>query len=163
MVLYKFLFCTLIISLVSCKSPTLKVVQPKNDTTKILELAIRTAFYHESLPSCDRLKDDYRFKDSILFTTDSLPLESLPISIDTMKFKILPKDQICLMIRADSNMEQVPNYLCIRTFEKNDTGYYLSIQSLSCLSFGGGGGIGMHIIQEGDSFIVKDRTTFSIN
>jgi hypothetical protein len=160
---FKFGICTLLIGLASCISPNTKVIHPTNDTIKVLELAIRTAFYHENLPDIDPLKQQYHFKDSILFTSDSLPLSALPQSIDTINFKILLHNQICSIIKADSILSQLPNYLYIRTFKKTDTGYYISIQSLSCLPFGGGGTIGIYITKEKDAFIVKNKMSSSIN
>jgi hypothetical protein len=122
----------MLICLISCKSPKSEVIQPKNDTTKVLELAIRTAFYHEQLPAISPLKKEFHFKDSILFTTNLLPLSALPLSIDTISFKILSRNQICSLIRADSNISELSNYLYVSAFEKSDTGYYVNIQSLSC-------------------------------
>ena len=147
----------------SCKSPNAKSIQPKSDTTKVLELAIRTAFYHQNLPGMDPLFYPYHFKDSILFSTDSLSLTTLPISLDSINFKILTSKQICTMIKADSSISELPNYLYLRAFEKSDTGYYVSVQSLSCLPYGGGGSIGIYISKDKDSFVVKYKTSSSIN
>lgn len=115
------------------------------------------------MPSIDPLKYSYRFKDSILFTSDTLSLSVLPQNIDSINFKIISHSQICFLIRADSNMERVPNFLTISSFEKSDTGYYVQIASKSCLPFGGGGIMGIYISKEKDSFIVKSKMTSSIN
>jgi hypothetical protein len=159
----KFGLYIMLICLLSCNSPKPEVIQSKNDTAKVLELAIRTAFYHEQLPEISPLKKEFHFNDSILFTTGSLPLTALPSSIDSINFKILSRNQICSIIKADSNISEPPNYLYINTFEKSDTGYYVSIQSLSCLPYGGGGSIGIYISKDKDSFFVKKRMSSSIN
>jgi hypothetical protein len=58
----------LMIILASCKYPKNKIVQPTTDTTKVIELAIRTGFYGY-LPDYTPLKHKYHFGDSILFTS----------------------------------------------------------------------------------------------
>ena len=160
---YHFIFAFILFVLVSCKDSNEKAIQPKSDTTIVIELALRTAFYHQNLPEMDPLFYPSQFKDSMLFTSDSLALVNLPSKIDSVFFKILTQSQICSIIRADSNMTKVPNYLYIRVFEKSDTGYYINIQSRSCLPFGGGGVIGIYIAKEKDSFIVKSKMSSSIN
>ncbi len=163
MTLYKIALCIIIIVFTSCKNSNTKILQPKNDTTKVLELALKTAFYHGNLPSISPLKYPYRFKDSILFTTNSLPLLALPLNIDTLKFKILSKNQILSILIADNNMDKLPNYLSVARFERSDTGYYVQIQSLSSVQYGGGGDIGIYIAKVKDSFIVKSKMINSIN
>ena len=163
MKLYKFGFFLFLIVLACCKSSKPKVIQSKGDTTKVLELAIKTAFYNQNLPGMGPLFYSYHFKDSILFTTDSFSLTILPLSLDSFNFKVLPRKQICTMIKADSNISKLPNYLYLGAFEKSDTGYYVSVQSRSCLPFGGGGSIGLYISKEKDTFIVKYKTSSSIN
>ncbi|HEY1869427.1 MAG TPA: hypothetical protein VGG71_00145 [Chitinophagaceae bacterium] len=160
---YNFIFAFVLIVFISCKSSKEKVTQPKGDTTRVIELAVRTAFFHQNLPKMGPLFYSYHFKDSVLFTSDSLSLSNLPLKIDSVFFKVLPQDQICSMISADTNINKVPNYLCIGAFEKSDTGYYINIQSRSCLPFGGGGAIGIHIVKEKDSLIVKSEMSSSIN
>jgi hypothetical protein len=147
----------------SCTNDSEKILIPKNDTTEVLNLALRTAFYHESLPGIELLTRSNRFKDSILFTSDSLPLSILPINVDALKFKTLERIQICSIIRSDSGKQELPNFLFVGAFEKRNAEYYVSIQSLSCFAFGGGGVIGIIIVKEKDSFIVKDKMSSSIN
>lgn len=150
-------------AIASCTNNSKKIPFAKNDTTEVLNLALRTAFYHENLPGISPLKRNYLFKDSILFTSDSIPLSALPSNIDTLNFKILDHNQICLSIRSDSGKQERSNYLFIRAFEKRNEEYYVSIQSLSCFPYGGGGSIGIHIIKEKSSFFVKDKMSSSIN
>ena len=148
---------------VSCKSSkTNLITNNKSDTTSVLELAIRAAFYHQNLPSIDPLKKRYHFGDSILFTSDALPLSILPKTIDSIKFKILTRNEIFLLIQTESDLHKIPNYLNIGAFEKSDTGYYVSVASLS-LGFGGGGQIGIYIAKQNDSFLVKRKMSSSIN
>ena len=151
-----------LIGLLSCNSPKAKVILVDSDTAKVLKLAIRTAFYHDNLPDISALKRKYRFNDSILFTTESLPLSILPGSVDTLRFKIFSRNQIFSLIKNDS-IENLPHYLYLRSFEKNDTAYYVSLQNLSCLPFGGGGAIGIYIAKENESFVVKRKMSSSIN
>ena len=153
----------ILIILVSCEDPKTDLANITTDTTKVLELAIRTAFYRHNLPDIGPLMRQYRFKDSILFTSDSLPLSSLPLTLDSLKFKILSKSQICFFINADSNISILPNYLYVGHFEKSDTGYYINIQSRSCLRYGGGGSIGIYIAKDKDSFIVRETHSTSLN
>jgi hypothetical protein len=109
------------------------------------------------------LKKKYHFEDSILLTSDSLPLFFLPKSVDSIKFKILSKKRICSLFAIENDLSKVPNYLYINTFEKNDTGYYVSLESLICFPFSGGGKIGIYITKVKDSFIVKEQMSSSIN
>lgn len=164
--MYQLLRFTAIIStlcLTSCSTNDTSTKNfAKSDTTKILELAIRTAF-HGFLPDVSAVKGNYYFKDSILFTSKSLTLDSLPTAVDTLKFKILSKDHLCRLIKNDSFSENQPNYLSIQAFEKTDTGYYIQIASLSCLPYGGGGSLGLYIAKQGDTLYVKKRMGSSIN
>ena len=66
----------------------------------------------------------------------------LPQKTGTQVFKILPLHQVYSTIISDSEQIQFPNYLYLRKFEVSDSGYYISLQSLSCVPFGGGGGHG---------------------
>jgi hypothetical protein len=92
-----------------------------------------------------------------------LPLDILPSSIGQQKFKILPQSEIYALIKKDSNLTRVPNYLLLNRFEKSDTGYYVQLQNLSCLDYGGGGSLGLYLKMEKDSFVVIKRSSSSIN
>ncbi len=78
-------------------------------------------------------------------------------------FKILPLHQVYSTIVSDSDQIQFPNYLYLRRFEVSDSGYYISLQSLSCVPFGGGGGIGIYTNKELDSLYAKHIHRSSIN
>src|SRR5258706_1780381 len=153
----------ILIVFTSCNNSYITTIQSKNDTTKILVLALRTAFYHQNLPGISSLRNPYYSNDSILFTTTALSLKALPENIDSLKFKILPQDEICSMIRADSNLEKIRNYLSIRVFEKTDSGYNVGVQSSNCALFGAGGFTDISIGKEKDSFIVKKVSSSSLN
>jgi len=160
--LLKFIFPIAIAALFSCNHDKYTSAIPLNDTTQILTLALKTAFDSSHLPDASSLTKKYYFKDSILFTADSLQLNYLPTNLDTVLFKILTKDKICSLLKADSSME-VPNYLTIKHFEKSDSTYFVIVESVSCLPFGGGGGIGIYISKQKDLFKVIDKGSFSIN
>jgi hypothetical protein len=153
----------ILLELAACSTKSTYPIHSKNDTTNVLELALKSAFYHQNLPGYSSLVRPYHFKDSILFSSNILPLSMLPANLDTIKFKVLPEKVIRLMIQKDSSTASPPNYLFVRSFEKSDTGYYVVIESLSCQQFGGGGTIGIDITKEKDSFIVKDKMSASIN
>jgi hypothetical protein len=147
-----------ILILTSCKTNTLKnIPQVKNDTTAIIEFAISQAFLQNDLPGFYQLSKKFYFKDSILFSTDSLPLEVLPNELGSVKFKILSRDSICNLINSDSIPDEVPNYLFVADFEKSDSIYYVLIASKSCLPFGAGGGCEIEIIKRKDSFFVLHK------
>ena len=76
---------------------------------------------------------------------------------------MLPKQTIYRMLTGESYRHDVPNYLCISRFEKNDTGYYVQVQNLSALPFGGGGSLGLYFKKVGDSLIIADKASGSIN
>jgi len=151
--------------LISCKnSKTNQIARKRNDTTLVIELAIRTAFYHQDLPDMDRLFKRYHSGDSVLFTSGTLPLSLLPRTIDTIRFKVLTKKEISFLIRTENDLNKLPNYLNIGAFEKSDSGYYVRVENLSCMPvFGGGGTIGMDIAKKRDSFMVKRKMSTSIN
>ena len=134
----------------------------KSDTTKVLELAVNAAF-HGFLPDVSSVKDKYYFKDSILFTSKTFPLDSLPSQVDTFRFKILPENTICREILSDSLSVNHPNYLSVQAFEKSDTGYYVQLASLSCFPYGGGGSLGLYIAKQSDTFYIKKKMATSIN
>lgn len=151
----------IIVFIISCSNKSSEPTQPINDTTRAITLAIRTAFYHENLPSISPLMKRYGFKDSIL-TTSHLPLYYLPSSVGTLNFKVLSVDELFRLFEKESDSQKVPNYLSIDKFEKSDSGYYVNIKSLSYLPYGGGS-IGIYISKINDSFVVKKMISSSIN
>ncbi|MBS1511611.1 MAG: hypothetical protein JST86_12265 [Bacteroidetes bacterium] len=157
-----FIFLLLLLS--SCENLATKpITQSKSDTTLVLDLALRTAFYHENLPGISPLKRHYRYGDSILFSSETLPLSALPQSSDTINFKILNRKEIISLTQSENDLSKLPNYLNIGAFEKSDTGYYVSVESLSTVDFGGGGVIGIYIKKEKDSLIVVKKMSSNLN
>ena len=154
----------LVLIVTSCKhSATNQIGQIKSDTILVLDLALRTAFYHGNLPGITPLKKHYHYGDSILFSSDTLPLSILPKTSDTIKFKILSRKEIILLTQTENDVTKIPNYLNIGAFEKSDTGYYVRVESLNSLNFGGGGIIGIYIRKEQDSLVVIKIMSSNIN
>jgi hypothetical protein len=163
MKLFYLSFYILLNSLFGCQSNTPIIVKQENDTSKILNTVIKDGISDRYMPSADPLTYKYKFGDSILLTSNVLPLDILPSSIGRQKFKILPRSEIYALIKKDSTLTHVPNYLLLTQFEKSDTGYYVQLQSLSCWDFGGGGSLGLYLKKEKDSFVVIKRSSSSIN
>lgn len=158
----KITLLVLCVYLSACSEQNIPISQSKSDTTQVIELAIRSAFYGY-LPDASAIKGKYYSNNSMLFTSKSLQLSSLPMQVDTLKFKILSEDEVCRIMKPGSLSETHINYLCLRSFEKSDTGYYVQLQSLNCFPYGGGGSLGLYISKVGDSFIIKSKMAVSIN
>jgi hypothetical protein len=158
----RFIIYILTVILSACHTQNEQSIERQNnDTTKVIELAIRTAF-HGYLPDVSALKRKYYFKDSILLATKLSLHYEIPSRVDTLLFKHLSEDEICTIIKGDIS-NNPPNYLCIQSFEKNDSGYKIMLASLSCLPFEGGGSMGLDIVKRNDSFFIKKKMAFSIN
>jgi hypothetical protein len=103
----------------SCQSiDRAPVAKIKSDTSLVLDLAIRTAFYHENLPGIAALKKQYHFGDSILFCSDPLPLSILPKRVDSLRFKVLSRKEIVLLIQTESDLRNIPNFLNVTDLKK---------------------------------------------
>jgi len=76
---------------------------------------------------------------------------------------VLSKETIHEVLTGESYKHDVPNYLCISQFEKSDTGYYIQIQNLSALPFGGGGSLGLYFKKAGDTLMIVNKVSSSIN
>ncbi len=152
-----------ILTLFSCGDKVTESKHSDNDTLKILRVALHQGISDEFMPSASPLKRKYRYEDSILLTSDILPLNILLSSIENQKFKVLPRQQICSTIVADSNMAELPNYLSVTRLEKSDTGYYIQVRSLSCMPYGGGGSLGLYFKKVGDTLKIVDQSASSIN
>lgn len=129
------------------------------DMRAVLKLALKTAFFHDNLPGADALLK----KKSILITADSVYLKLIPLSYDTINFRIIDRIQVCGLLKKD-NTNNNSTYLLISKIEKtSDSLYYVNIQNRSCNTFGGSGSIGVHIAKRGDSLMVREYTSSSIN
>lgn len=134
-----------------------------SDTTKILSITLKEALSVESMPSASSLKLSSKYDDSILLTATPISLELLPAKSGEQFFKVLPKETIYKILKSESHRQDVPNYLCISKFEKNDTGYYIQVQNLSAIPFGGGGCLGLYFKKSRDTLIIVDKVSSSIN
>lgn len=152
-----------ILILTSCEERIVNSKQQDNDTIRVLRTALHQGISGAFMPSASRLSLPYHFGDSVLLTSDILSLPVLLTSIKNQKFKVLLKEEICSMIVADTHMTELPNYLTISKFEKSETGYYVQLRNLSCLSFGGGGSLGLYFKKVGDSLTIVNRAASSIN
>lgn len=115
-----------------------------NDTTKAVEFAVRTALQSRR-PDFDSIRAKFHAGDTIRFTTDSLPLADLPKTIDSIPLKIIDHNELC---STDTLSNQSDDYLYIRAFAKNDTGYYVSVQSLNCQRASNGEALGVFITKK---------------
>ncbi len=160
---FQFLAIILNFSLISCVDRIQNPSIIPNDTAAILEIAVREGTSVRYMPDASSLHNSDSFGDSILFTSAVLPLTILPLVGDSQTFKILPESQICNILRQDSVLANARNYLNITAFEKNDSGYRVQIQNLSCQKFGGGGSVTLYFKKDGDSIALKERHSYSLN
>ena len=77
--------------------------------------------------------------------------------------KFIKDREILKILRAGSNNLELPNYLKISRFETTDSGYYVQVQNLSALPFGGGGTLRLYYLKSGDSLTNVKRSATSIN
>ena len=134
-----------------------------NDTIKVIELCVQKSFYRHTMPDLGTLTKKNYFKDSILFTSECFPLKYLPKQVDSLNFRIMPKQDICSLLISDSNWETQPHYLCIRYFEKKGSTFDVVIINNNCSQYSNGGGLGITIIKEHDSLKITHLGCFSIN
>ena len=164
MSLHKLIFTILIVCLIfSCSDNGERVGQNINDTTEVIKFAIQTALSRHRLPEVGALKQGNLIDNSIFLSADSLPDRLIPSSIDTLKFKLVKRSQICSLITHMNDSISSPNFLDISHFEKNDSCYNVYIQSLSCIPYGGGGSLGINIFKKGDSLKAHIFGSWSIN
>lgn len=138
----------------SCMNNANTLSSSDNDTTIAVEYAVRTAL-QSNRPEFDSIRAKIKARDTIFLTTDSLPLADLPEKIDSTTLKIMGHRELC----ADTQSTQSREYLYIRAFEKNDTGYYVSVQSLNCKIASNGEALGVFIAKRKTKGgkVVKDK------
>jgi hypothetical protein len=148
--------------IVGCNDSSIHLPVLENDTAKVLQIALRNAFFERKLSESPALFRSNLFHDSILIDTDSFPKRLLPLTLDTLKFKFESYPQISGLLSnvADSLK---PNYLYICCLERHDSVFSVLIMSRSTVNFGGGGGLYIEIVKRADSFIVKYTLGNSIN
>ena len=113
--------------------------------------------------------------DTILFKIDSFSAKYMPSQIDSFIFKKLTMDEICSLL-TNLQLPETPLTLELSRFEKIDSSYdvflntypyspqfdragnhlYIKgklqgLDTLKCISWGGGGGIYLRITKKGDS------------
>lgn len=153
----------LLLTLWSCKNQKDHHVPHVNDTTLVLNQALSNAISARFMPDADALTQPGHFIDSILLTSNIDFLDLSQVSVAGQKFKVMEEQKILSTLKADSNNVNLPNYLIVSKFEKNDSGYYVQVQNLSGLPYGGGGSLGMYFVKKGDSLINVKRSASSIN
>lgn len=140
--------------LAACQSGDGKRSSNGADTTKVVELALRTAL-GEGFSEMDEVKPNGA-TDSIYLTTNLFALSKLPQSVDSFKFRIMPDSVICNVIKADTTVDPVPNYLRLQTFQKTDTGYFVELESVYCIPVATkDASVGLHILKTKDRYEFK--------
>jgi hypothetical protein len=158
-----FIVCLSMLTILSCRNKEANKSPIVNDTTAIINASVKYGTSDEYMPSASSLKRIYKFRDSILLTSTSLSLGLLPEEIEHIKFKVLTKEQICSIINSDNLFLDLPNYLNLKKLEKTDSGYYVQLENVSCLQFGGGGSLWLYFKKKNDSWIIVDQFSSSIN
>jgi len=160
---FTLIFIPSLLLLSSCEARPTVVDKPISDTTKVLSITLKQATSVEFMPSASALRRPSKFSDSILLTAIPISLDLLPTKSGGQIFKVLPKETIHKILTGESYRHDVPNYLSITQFEKSDTGYYIQVQNLSVLPFGGGGTLGLSFKKSGDTLTITDKVSGSIN
>ena len=106
--------------LTACADKGKKLTASTADTTQAIKLALKTVLV-ESFPEMDGIRRKSNFSDSIFLTTNQVRLATLPSSVDSFHFKILPDTMICAVIKSDTATEELPNYLRLQSFDYNTT------------------------------------------
>jgi hypothetical protein len=161
----RLLLFSIILSFSHCSSNVqTDLVEPiESDTTVLLRESLRKAISVEFMPDADALTSSEIFNDTIFLTSSAVPLNMLPISIDNWNFKILEEQEIIKVFGLNTGDREAPNYLKLKVFERNDYGYYIHVQNLSAVAYGGGGSLGLYYQRKGDSLINVKRLSTSIN
>lgn len=148
------LFIFLLI-LPACAEKSSKQTSTAADTTQVIEVALKTLLV-ESFPEMNGIRRKSNFHDSIFLTTSLLPLSTLPPSVDSFRFKILPDTLICSVIKSDTATAELPNFLRIQSFEKTDTGYFVRFESVDCIpSPSKDGAVNLTILKTNDKYLFK--------
>ena len=139
----------------ACTDKSRKQTSSAADTTQVIEVALKTVL-GEPFPEMDGIKRKSSFNDSIFLTTNLFPLASLPASVDSFRFKILPDTMICSIIKSDTAAAELPNYLRLQAFEKTDTDYFVRFESVDCIpSPSRDGAVSLRILKSKDKFVFK--------
>jgi hypothetical protein len=143
--------------LTACADKSRKQFLATRDTTQVIKLALKTVL-EESFPEMDGIKRKSNFNDTIFLTTNLVPLSSLPTSIDSFRFKVVPDTTICSLIKSDTSTAELPNYLRLQTFEKTDTDYFVQFESVDCIpSPTRDGSVSLHLLRTKDKFVFSHK------
>jgi len=134
----------------------------KNDTTKAIELSIQKSFYRHTMPEVEFLIRSYKSGDSILFTSEKKFLRYLPSEVDSLKFKIIEKKNICSLLASDTTWKN-RHYLSLQYFERRNNKFEIVLVNKNCNQYTSGGGLGISIIKDSDSLKVIHIGAFNIN
>lgn len=144
-----------LIVLSACTEQSSRQVIATEDTTRVIEVALRTVL-EQPFPDMDGIRRKSSFNDSIFLTTELMPLNKLPVSVDSFRFKILPDSAICSMIKSDT-VADLPNFLKLQAFEKTDTDYFVKFESVDCIpSPSKDGAVSFRILKSKDKFVFKN-------
>ena len=152
----------LILLFCSCSQRHSTITTSLSDTSKVLQIAILMGIDIKFMPDAGSLKGKLRFADTVLLTSQALPLELLPKALGDQQFKIRPQTEICTILDQEQSFPS-PKYLKVQTLEKSDSGYYVQMQSISCRRYPSGGSLGLYFKKYGDSFLVVKHMSSSIN
>jgi len=143
--------------LTACADKSRKQSLATRDTTQVIKLALKTVL-EESFPEMDGIKRKSNFNDTILLTSNLVSLASLPTSIDSFRFKVLPDTIICSLIKSDTGTAELPNYLRLQTFEKTDTDYFVQFESVDCIPAPSrDGSVSLHLLRTKDKFVFNHK------
>ena len=106
-----------LLALTACAEKSSKQTSTAADTTQVIEVALKTLLV-ESFPDMNGIKRKSSFHDSIFLTTNLLPLSSLPSSVDSFHFKILPDSAICSVIKSDTATVSCRTFFGFRLLKK---------------------------------------------
>jgi hypothetical protein len=159
----RFLLVTFCILLFSCGTGNGSAKIQVSDTSKAIDQAILMGTDVRYMPSASGLKGVSHFRDTVLLTSRILPFSFLPRQVGGEQFKVMPQREICAALKLFEHLEPSPKYLNVSQFEKNDSGYYIQLESISCGEFASGGVLGIYLKKVKDSFVVANRQASSIN
>jgi hypothetical protein len=155
--------CVYILLMVSCRYKVADSQTKDSDTVAIMKIALEESITTQYMPSVSQLKQGVGLGDSILLTSESLPLAQLPSAVNGQVFKIVDKNDIQQLVAILNSKDQYPNFLNIIHFNKTDSGYYIMVLNQSSFPFGPGGSLQLIFKKIKDSMVVVDRLAGSKN
>ncbi len=135
----------------------------ENDTTKAIRFCISYAIDSTHMPSVYESLKESIFCDSILLTSNTIPLKYLPSQVDSFSFKIMKEKEIEHILLSMPDEADPPNYLCVRGFEKTGNTFTVTLVSISSGMFPSGGGSLYEIEKVSNTFRLISSSSSSIN